>query len=94
MNEDEVEERQEGLILVGFGKHELKDMLEWAGTDKEDDLISAFKKWPQVWRREGICTLDEITTSLQYMAFLQDAVLEYELSQPQEEDKENIDGNC
>ncbi len=84
MNEDEVEERTEGLILVGFGKHELKDMLEWVDTDKEEDLISAFKKWPPVWRREGICSLAEIQVSLQYMTFLQDAVLEYELAQDEE----------
>ena len=88
-----MEERTEGLILVGFGKHELKEMLEWIDTDKEEDLMKAFKKWPPVWRREGICSQAEIKASLQYLAFLQDAVLEYELSNPQEEDKENIDGN-
>ena len=89
MNEDEViEERSEGLILVGFGKHTLTDMLEWMDTEKEEDLATAFKKWPPVYRRESICSQAEIQAALQYLAFLQDVILEYELSQTLEEDKE------
>jgi hypothetical protein len=84
MNEDE---HTGGLILVGFGKHELKDMMEWVDTDQEEDLIKAFTKWPAVWREERICSEAEMKAALQYLAFCQDAILEYEL------DKENKDGN-
>ena len=44
-----------GLVLVGFGEQSLRDMLEWIDTDKEDDLLSAFIKWPPVYRAEAAC---------------------------------------
>ena len=93
MTDDKEEERQEGLVLVGFGKHTLADMLEWQDTKREEDLVKEFKKWPPVWREERICSTAEIKTSLQYLAYLQDVILEYDLNRPPEEDKENKDGN-
>ena len=93
MNEnDAVEERSPGLVLTGFGKHKLKDMLDWIGTEKEEDLLRAFTKWPPVWREERICSREDVDYACQFLAFLQDAVLEYELNTP-EGDKENNDGN-
>lgn len=86
-DEEEIEERTPGLVLTGFGKHKLKDMLGWIGTDKEEDLLQAFKKWPPVWREERIADEEDIEYACRYMAFLQDAILEYELQNPQE-DKE------
>jgi len=92
MKNDMVPRRpEEGLILVGFGKHNLKDMLEWRDTEKEQDLAEAFKKWPPVYRREDICNQEEIKAACQYLAYLQDLILEYELNSPPEEDKENKD---
>ncbi len=90
MNEDEVkeEERTPGLVLVGFGKHRLKDMLTWIGTKKEIDLLQAFKKWPPVWREERIVDEEDIEYACRFLAFLQDAILEYELQNPPEGDKE------
>ncbi len=94
MNEDEpVEKKEPGLVLVGFGSNKLGDMLEWIGTSKEEDLLKAFKKWPPVYRREEICEPEEIQDACNFLAFLQDAILEYELNNPPEGDKENNDGN-
>jgi hypothetical protein len=50
MNDDDVVEQKEpGLVLVGFGGNKLKDMLHWIGTDKEDDLLSAFTTLVNSW---------------------------------------------
>jgi hypothetical protein len=92
MNEDEVvEERTPGLVLVGFGKHRLKNMLEWIGTEKEEDLLRAFKLWPPVWREERIVDEEDIEYACRFMAFLQDAILEYELQNPPKGDEENTE---
>jgi len=80
---------EEGLVLVGFGKHKLSEMLEWQDTEKEDDLAKAFVKWPPVYRREEICSQAEVKTACQYLAYLQDLILEYEMNDFQKEDKEN-----
>jgi hypothetical protein len=90
MNEDEpVEEKEPGLVLVGFGSNKLGDMLEWIGTSKEEDLLKAFKKWPPVYRREEICDSEEIQQACDYLAFLQDAILEYELQNPPGDEENN-----
>ena len=78
------EEPKEGLVLVGFGSNGLKDMLEWMDSPKEMDLLMAFKKWPPVYREERSCSQEEIQTACDYLAFLQDSIMEYE--------KENTDG--
>ena len=92
MNDDEeVEEKVPGLVLTGFGKHKLKDMLGWIGTEKEEDLLQAFKKWPPVYREERIADEEDIEYACRFLAFLQDAILEYELNTP-EGDEENKDG--
>jgi len=94
MNEDEVEEeRTPGLVLMGFGKHKLKDMLTWIGTDQEEDLLQAFTKWPPVYREERIAEKEDIEHACQFLAFLQDAILEYELATSPEGEQENTDGN-
>lgn len=54
------------MILVGFGKHDLPDMLKWQGTDKESDLINAAAKWPPRWRRLAICTQEEVQNMATY----------------------------
>ncbi len=93
MNEDDVveEERTPGLVLVGFGGHKLKDMLGWIGTEQEEDLLRAFTKWPPVWREERITDADDLKNACAYMAFIQDAILEYDLQNPPKEDKENTE---
>ena len=83
-----------GLVLVGFGEQSLRDMLEWIDTDKEDDLLSAFVKWPPVYRSEAACSNEDIQNACRFLAFIQDSILEYELqtNPPEEEDEENTDG--
>lgn len=92
MNDDETIEPTiepgQGLVLVGFGKHKLTDMLErWLDTDEEEKLATAFKRWPPVYRREEICSQEEIKAACQYLAYLQDVILEWELNNP---NKENV----
>ncbi len=83
-----------GMVLVGFGDQNLRDMLEWIDTDKEDDLLGAFVKWPPVYRDETGCTNEEIQNACRFLAFIQDSILEYELhtNPPEEVDEENTDG--
>ena len=85
-----------GLVLVGFGEQSLRDMLEWIDTDKEDDLLSAFIKWPPVYRPGVSCTNEEIQNACRFLAFIHDSIREYDLKMnpPEEEDKENTDGDC
>ena len=84
-----------GLVLVGFGERSLRDMLEWIDTDKEDDLLSAFIKWPPVYRPETSCTNEEIQNACRFLAFIHDSIREYDLKMnpPEEEDEENTDGS-
>jgi len=90
---DTTTETTQGLVLTGFGKHKLGDMLTWIGTEKEEDLLSAFTKWPPVYREERSCSESDLKSACQFLAFIQDAILEYELqTNPQDEDKENTDG--
>jgi hypothetical protein len=89
MNDDDViEEQAPGLVLTGFGSHKLKDMLGWIGTEKEEDLLQAFTKWPPVYREERIADAEDIEYACRFLAFLQDAILEYELQNPPEGDEE------
>ena len=82
----ESEEAKEALVLVGFGSHQLKDMLEWIDTPQEIDLLTAFKKWPPVYREQAACELEDVQTACDFLKYLQDVILEYE-------NKENTDGN-
>jgi hypothetical protein len=61
----------EAKVLVGFGKHDLKDLV--ADEDGEETLIYALTKhhWPPRYRRESICSEDEIDAFKAYMIWLQ-----------------------
>ncbi len=59
-------------VLVGFGKHDLVDMITWAGTDKEKDLLLAPSKWPARWRRLEICDEAELQAMKSYIEFTTD----------------------
>ena len=89
---DREKKKETSLVLVGFGSNKLGDMLEWIDTPREIELLTAFKKWPPVYRREAICEPADIQDACDFLAFLQDAILEYELNNPPG-DKENKDGN-
>ncbi len=90
MKDGDEKDTTPGLVLTGFGKHKLGDMLEWIGTEKEDDLLSAFTKWPPVYRDEASCDRQDIENACQFLAFVNDCILEYELKyNPPKDDKEN-----
>ena len=81
----ECEEQTEGLVLVGFGSHKLADMMEWIDTPQEIDLLTAFKKWPPVYRPQSACEMEDVQVAVDFMAYLTSVITEYE--------KENTDGN-
>lgn len=57
---------QEHMILVGFGKQDLKDMLYKIDTDEEDELIYAPTNSPPRFRRIGICSETEVNAFVTY----------------------------
>lgn len=59
---------QEGSVLVGFGKHDLIQMMEWIGTEDEERLLYAPTKysWPPRYRRTSICSEEEIQAFIKY----------------------------
>lgn len=74
----------ENYVLVGFGKYILIDMLDWRGTDKEEDLLKAIEKWPPVYRRQTICSEEELLAHLEYANWLNTLIKEFS------EEKENV----
>ena len=74
----ECETPKEGLVLIGFGSHKLADMLEWIDTDKEIDLLTAFKKWPPVYREQATCEPEDVLTAVKFLTYLKDVITEYE----------------
>jgi hypothetical protein len=66
--------RSQANVLVGFGKRDLKDMMAEIDTEEgEDLLIHALtqKHWPPRYRREAICTQEEVDAFKAYMRWLQ-----------------------
>ena len=64
-------EAAEAKVLVGFGEHDLKDLM--ADEGNEDLLIYALTKhhWPPRYRRESICSQEEIQSFKDYMIWIQ-----------------------
>lgn len=58
--------KDEGMVLVGFGKHDLSEILAWFGTPREIDALKASLLWPPRWRRESGCTQEEKERFVQY----------------------------
>jgi len=85
------QEEREGLVLVGFGSHRLIDMLEWIGSSKEEELLTAFKRWPPVYRELRICSPEETKAAWDFLAFIKKAIDEYEGYKSK--NKEKTDGN-
>ena len=62
----------EPLVVVGFGKYELADLL---GEDHIERLTEAFmKQWPAHYRRASCCTKEEIELFKELTAILSKAV--------------------
>jgi len=63
----------EPLVLVGFGKHDLKDL--WANkktTEGAQLLIEAItiRQWPPRYRRLSICTKEEVDLFQEYIRWI------------------------
>lgn len=57
------------LVLVGFGKHSIVDLVKRIGTDEEISVINAAAKWPARWRRMKICSDEELDAMKTYVEF-------------------------
>lgn len=58
----------EPLVVVGFGKYDLADLL---GVDHIERLTEAFQKqWPPHYRRASACTPEEIELFKELTAIL------------------------
>lgn len=57
------------MVLVGFGKYDLADMIKWIGTEREMELLIAPSKWPPRWRRMGICEDADLQAMKAYIEF-------------------------
>ena len=60
------------MILVGFDKYSLEEMLSWRGTEKEEDLVFASYRWPPRFREERSCSTRQMETFLEYVDWLSD----------------------
>jgi len=69
--EKERQRKETSLVLVGFGKHDLSEVLTWRGTPKEEDAILAATKWPPRYRREAICEPEDVQRYMEYVDWLQ-----------------------
>ena len=74
----ECEVAKDGMVLVAFGKHKLKDMMAWIDTPQEEDLLTAFKRWPPVYRELRACEAEDVQTACDYLAYLNDVIEEYD----------------
>ena len=67
----ERERKETSLVLVGFGKYDLSEVLTWRGTPREEDAILAATKWPPRYRREAICESEDVQNYMEYVGWLQ-----------------------
>lgn len=66
----------EPLVLVGFGKYDLADMIKFIDTDNEERLVTEpFQKgWPPRYRRASACTQEEIENFRKFTTFITNVV--------------------
>ena len=70
--------KEDSLVLVGFGKTHLIDMIEWIGDkDKEKLLLEAPLNLVPIYRRQEICSHEEILAFLEYAGWLRGLLEEY-----------------
>ena len=66
-------EREEPTVLVAFGKHSLKELMDNRHTDKgEYDLMGAadVHHWPPVYRRVSACSVDDVKLFQEYIVWV------------------------
>jgi len=70
----------ENLILVGFGKQKLVDLIEKIGDkEKEEELLNLTlgRHLPPVYRAEKSCSEEEILAFLEFTGWLSSLVKQY-----------------
>jgi hypothetical protein len=83
-------EPSEPMILVGFGKHDLKDLWDKKDTPEGEQMLMEaipVKHWPPRYRRISICTQEEVNTFQEYLRWVLNTMT------PKEEDSEDADSN-
>ena len=67
--------QKEGMVLVGIGKLDLKDLILKINTEQEKELLQSLINSPPRWRRESICDEDEIQAFVTFTEFVTDKIL-------------------
>lgn len=62
----------DNLILVGFGKERLVDLIEKINTDKDEELLNLALggQVPPIYRAEQSCNEEEVLAFLEFTAWL------------------------
>lgn len=70
--------RPQPLVLVGFGKYDLVDMVKKLNTDEEERVVTEpFQKgWPPRYRRASACTPEEVEAFRTYTTFMTNVMAE------------------
>lgn len=68
--------REEPVVLVGFGKHDLKDLIKFIDTDDEEKLVAEpFEKgWPPRFRRVSLCTKEDVEVFRIFTTFMTNVI--------------------
>lgn len=70
----------DNLILVGFGKSKLTDLIEKIGNkEKEEELLNLTlgERLPPIYRSEKSCSQEEVLAFLEYVGWLSSVVSQY-----------------
>lgn len=68
--------KEDPVVLVGFGKHDLKDLIKFIDTDEEERLVAEpfAKGWPPRYRRVSICTKEDIEAFRTFTTFMTNVI--------------------
>jgi len=69
----------DNLILVGFGKQRLVDLIEKINTSQEDELLNLALggQSPPVYRAEQSCTEEEVLSFLEFVGWINSILQAY-----------------
>lgn len=60
------------MLLVGFGKYDLKDLVKFIGTPWEGQVLEAPLRAPARYRRPNICQKEEFEAFTVYLNWITD----------------------
>ena len=71
--------KKNGLVLVGFGKLNLVDLIKKLGDPENDELLlAAPANYPPRYRRMDICSINEMKAHIKYVEWMSQLISEYE----------------